>query len=154
MIIAVAELREAESRFTGEEPSSILGVESEPLVRPVGAISYDLAARRLSHNLLVRGSLHLTLECMCSRCAEWFRKPLRVPDFLRSFPLSSERESIDLTGDIREDILLALPINLVCSAECRGLCPVCGVNLNQRQCACRPQPAPAAWSVLEQLNIK
>ena len=155
MIIETGELRLKDRRYTGEEPVSILEIESEPFVRAAGVINYVLNARCLGNDLLVQGSLALTMDFMCARCAEWFRKPLRVPDFVRSFPLSSGNESIDLTEDIREDILLALPINVVCSDECRGLCPMCGVNLNKRQCACHAgEETPAAWSVLERLKIQ
>ncbi len=154
MIIETGELRLKDRNYTGQEPAAILEIESEPFVRAAGAIRYDLNARCLSDDLLVQGSLALTLEFECARCVEWFRKRVRVPDFIRSFPLSSENESIDLTGDIREDILLALPINFVCSPECRGLCPVCGVDLNKQSCACHAVEAPAVWSVLDQLKIK
>lgn len=45
---------------------------------------------------------------------------------------------IDLSVGIREMIILALPIAPVCKADCAGLCPVCGRNLNEGDCSCRP----------------
>jgi len=153
MIIQTGELREQDRRYTGEEPVSILELEHDPMIRDGSPVRYDLHAQRLMDDMLVRGTLAVEFTSPCSRCGEWFRKSLRVSTFFRSYPLAHENESIDLTGDIREDILLALPINLVCSAECRGVCPQCGVNLNKQSCGCHPGKSPAAWSVLDQLKL-
>ncbi len=153
MIIQTGELGEREQRYTGEESVSILDLENDSFVRGEDAIHYDLTAHCLNDEMLVRGKLAVELICLCSRCADWFHNILRVPDFVRSYVLSSENEAIDLTGDMREDILLALPMNSVCSSECRGLCPGCGVNLNKQACACHPGKPPAAWNVLDQLTL-
>jgi uncharacterized protein len=154
MIIETGDLREKDRRYTGAEPFSILEIGHDQFVRGGSSVKYNLRAQRLNDELLVLGTLTVELECQCARCMEWFRKPIRVAGFVRNFTLLSENESIDLTGDIREDILLALPINLVCSAGCRGLCPMCGENLNKRKCACRPRGGSDAWNVLDQLKLK
>ncbi len=154
MLIQTGELRARERRYAGEEPASILELDADPFIRGGGGVRYALTAWRLNDELLVRGSLAVSLECCCARCAEWFRKRLRVPEFTRSYPLTSENEAIDLTADIREDILLALPINLVCSETCRGLCSGCGANLNREACACPPGAVPAVWGVLDQLKLE
>ncbi len=154
MIIPTGELRLRDQAYTGEEPPSILELDGDPMVRAREPVRYALSARRLEGDLLVRGSLEAPLEFLCARCAQWFRKTLRVPDFVRSIPLSSENESIDLTPDIREDILLALPINQVCSDHCRGLCPVCGANRNRTACSCRADEGRSTWSVLDRLKIE
>jgi uncharacterized protein len=43
---------------------------------------------------------------------------------------------IDLEPIVREQVLLALPMNTVCREECQGLCVKCGQNLNEKQCGC------------------
>lgn len=48
-------------------------------------------------------------------------------------------QTIVFDDDVRQMLLLALPMQLVCREECRGLCPRCGANLNNGPCAC-PQP--------------
>lgn len=153
MIIQTGQLRKNDQRFTGEEPVSILELEGDPFIRGERSIRYDLAAQRLVNEMLVRGTLEVELSCLCSRCTEVFRQKVRVLSFVRAYKLASENESIDLTNDIREDILLALPINLVCSSSCRGLCPCCGANLNKESCACAQQQRRAAWNVLDQLRF-
>ncbi len=153
MIIQTAHVRQRARRYKGTVPYAILGLEGEPFFRGASAIHYDLMAQRLQNELLLRGSLMLELDCLCSRCAEWFRRKLRLASFLHAYSITSENQSIDLTADIREDILLALPMNLVCSPECRGRCPGCGVDLNQQPCACRPSQAAPAWNALDRLHL-
>ena len=51
-------------------------------------------------------------------------------------------------------MLLELPMNLLCSEECRGLCPHCGKNLNREKCACRDEEEPdARWGALDNLKL-
>ncbi|MBU4201056.1 MAG: DUF177 domain-containing protein [Verrucomicrobia bacterium] len=153
MIIETGDLQQKDRRYTGEEPASILDIEHDQFVRGWGSITYDLTTQRLNEDLLVQGTLTADMECQCARCAEWSKNSLRVAGFVRSYSLSSANESIDLTDDIREDILLALPMKVVCSDTCRGLCPGCGVNLNKKPCACHPGKSPTAWHVLDQLPL-
>jgi uncharacterized protein len=44
---------------------------------------------------------------------------------------------IDLSIGIREAIILSQPINYLCQDDCLGLCPVCGINLNVKNCTCK-----------------
>ena len=46
---------------------------------------------------------------------------------------------IDLSVGIRETIVLSIPIALLCKANCRGLCPVCGKNKNKEKCDCKTE---------------
>jgi len=47
-----------------------------------------------------------------------------------------EGDAIDLDQLIREQLYLALPMKPLCTETCRGLCPLCGINLNRSACAC------------------
>ena len=38
-----------------------------------------------------------------------------------------------------ERIVLELPLKALCTEDCRGLCPVCGINLNEKQCSCHKE---------------
>lgn len=103
--------------------------------------------------------VHLDLEfdkdLQCDRCLESNRKHLNNSyDFVYSrnpsLPDSDEPEGdvrflphdqniIDVTGDVIQTILLGIPMKNVCSAECKGLCPVCGTNKNKSDCSCSDQ---------------
>lgn len=45
--------------------------------------------------------------------------------------------NIDLSVGIREAIVLSLPITFLCREQCRGLCPVCGIDRNKTKCKCK-----------------
>ena len=61
---------------------------------------------------------------------------------------------IDLDPVVREQVLLALPGYPVCSDACKGLCSVCGANLNERDCGCDRQVPDPRWAGLEKLRSK
>lgn len=128
-----------------------LDLADDDFFRASAPISYDVTARLVSFELFVAGCLAVRLSCRCARCDEWVDAVFRVPDFWRCCKLSRKNEIVDLTDDMREDILLALPINFICSASCAGLCPVCGANLNKRRCSCGEPGGNDAWSPLERL---
>ncbi len=71
-------------------------------------------------------------ELTCVRCLEQYSKP-----YDSRFQLdysAKEREVLDITDDVRQEILLSYPARFLCREDCRGLCPQCGTNLNERSC--------------------
>jgi len=68
-------------------------------------------------------------------------------DFLRG-------EKIDLDEIVREQVYLSLPMQLLCSEDCKGLCPQCGTNLNKGTCKCSREVGHPGFSKLKNLKIK
>jgi uncharacterized protein len=62
-------------------------------------------------------------------------------------------ESVDLTPDIRESMILAFPHYPVCSQRCKGLCGRCGINLNREACDCAA-PNDDRWAQLDMLEVR
>ena len=148
-------------RLEGEEDSSILELESLPGV-PVfsrGPIRYDLNASMVGRDLLVTGSAFVEFETECVTCLA--RMKVRIGDPAICIHMEKvPEEEVDLTPEIREDILLAVPARFKCSEECRGLCPGCGANLNREKCRCGAKrkkrealPENDAWSALDGLKF-
>ena len=59
------------------------------------------------------------------------------------------RVGLFLADVLKEQVLLALPLKVICQSDCRGLCPSCGANLNHEECRCEthksdPRLAPLA----------
>jgi uncharacterized protein len=118
----------------------------------------------------VTGRAATRLELDCSRCVEAFQVPVDATFELRYVPHvqnsgDGEREiaeddlttafyregSLDVVELLREQFQLALPMKPLCSDACRGLCPVCGANLNRTECGHELQwedPRLAALKVL------
>jgi uncharacterized protein len=59
---------------------------------------------------------------------------------------------IDVDPVVREQVLLALPSYPVCRESCKGLCSVCGANLNERDCGCDRHVPDPRWAGLEKLR--
>ncbi len=70
----------------------------------------------------------------CARCVAKFQVPLKGRyEFVYS---AKEQATVDLLEDIRQEIMLSYPVKTLCKPDCKGLCPVCGKDLNQGQCGC------------------
>lgn len=153
MKILVARIPEEGAAFEGSDPGAILQVENDPLVRKAGDVRYELYVQRVSEELVVRGTLAAELELRCARCSEFFSTTVAVSDFLRAYPAPKGIDSVDITEDLREEILLHVQGFSVCSEDCKGICPQCGVDLNKGSCTCRIEEGPTPWSALDNLSL-
>ena len=96
----------------------------------------------------------------CARCAKPLLKHARVPvnHTLLSHAESEDNDDfivldgmhLELDELVSEDIYLALPTKFLCNDDCKGLCPVCGTDLNFEQCSCS-EPADPRWDALKDL---
>jgi len=68
--------------------------------------------------------------------------------------LHPETDKIDLTEDVRDYVLLAVPMKKLCSENCKGLCPKCGLNLNDGPCQCKEEKIDPRWEPLLKLKLK
>ncbi len=152
MIVDIPKLRADGEWFEGEEPAAILGLEGESSVRAAQPLHYRFFIQPVSDRLVVRGTVSVSLEFQCGRCAEFFSTTVEESSFLQAYEISGATETVDVTPDIREEILLRLPHFPVCSPDCRGLCPRCGTNLNRGSCACRP-PGDLRWNALDGVRL-
>jgi uncharacterized protein len=119
------------------------------------------------------GRLQATLELACSRCLEPFRRPVDATFDLRYQPHDRnvgegereieeddlttafyENETIDLGELMREQFYLALPMKPLCADDCRGLCPLCGTNLNRGACSCTGDWEDPRLAALKELRTK
>ena len=61
-------------------------------------------------------------------------------------------EGLELADIVREQVLLSLPLQRLCSPGCKGLCPTCGQNRNVMNCQCRPAQTDERWAALKQIS--
>lgn len=80
--------------------------------------------------------LSATAEFVCSRCLKEFNQKIEK-DFDVQYPLDKSQQSIDITKDIREEVILGYPVKFLCKDDCRGLCTKCGQDLNSGNCNCK-----------------
>ncbi|MFC1484917.1 DUF177 domain-containing protein [bacterium] len=86
--------------------------------------------------VLAKGILKGILNKKCSRCLEIFEYKIDVP-FEREYCISHTQEVLDISQDIKEEFLLALPLIFLCNLDCKGLCQICGKNMNKFKCKCK-----------------
>ncbi|MFA7677302.1 MAG: DUF177 domain-containing protein, partial [Candidatus Omnitrophota bacterium] len=99
----------------------------------VGDIHIDSACEKISESLTVNADISVSCKAVCSRCLREVEQKKHY-DFHKSYNLSEIGKELDLDNDIREEILLNFPMKILCSENCKGLCPGCGVNLNEGEC--------------------
>lgn len=116
---------------------------------------------RTPQGLLVTGQFAARTPLDCARCLKTFDQALNW-EFteLYAFTEKSVSESgllvpedakIDLEPVIRDYALLEIPISPICRPDCRGLCPVCGQDLNLADCGHRPEQDDSPFSALKNL---
>ena len=153
MKIWIKRIPEEGSNFEGDEPGDILDLKNDPFCKVEGDVHYDLYAQHVSEELVVRGTLSVELGLKCTRCTEFFSTTVVDSDFLRAYSASEDKDSVDITEDLREDLLLHVPGFPVCSEECKGLCAQCGADLNKGSCGCDAGDRPNPWSALDNLDL-
>lgn len=155
LVVNTARLPPDGDWFEGELAPAALDVEEDELLHIGGPLRYRVQVVPAGDEILVRGVVSQAFRCVCSRCADPFTLEVREPDLTASFPHAECGDFLDLTPELREAILLALPSYPICKEECLGLCVACGANLNKdpKACTCTPETRKEQWAVLDQLGL-
>ena len=147
-------------RLEGELPVAELDLDSrDELVRANSPVEHDLEVQRIEDELLVRGRVHLVLDCECARCLKPFKHEIDLDDFTLLLPLtgeesvSIENDCVDLTPWLREDTLLAFPQHPLCDPQCGGL-EKGHVAKSKPNSAGRRESSATAWADLDKLKLK
>lgn len=116
---------------------------------------------RTPQGLLVQADFEATTQLECVRCLNDYQHQLHwTMTELYAFNQKSVTESelilpedahIDLETLVREYCLLEVPISPVCKPDCKGLCTVCGNDLNEKDCGHRPEVGESPFSTLKEL---
>ncbi len=132
----------------------------DPMLKVDSDITYHLEAVMVTGNVTVTGSLKCRISGECGRCLAPVTREIATRNLALFYDELGTAEELDVTEDVRSELLLELPMNLLCSPDCKGLCPSCGADLNKTDCGCDPDAAsdtPAAgspWNALDDLKLK
>ena len=115
-------------------------------LRLLGPVQMEGTMSNVGDVLLLRAELEASVECVCGRCLKVFSTATSADVLEKYYPRASanpeedafvyDSDVIDITEPLRESLLLAEPIQALCKQDCRGLCPVCGADLNDGDCGC------------------
>lgn len=154
-------LEKQDIELTGSEPPEMLDMANDPMFTADSPVKYDLKVVKVSEGALVTGKVSTRLSGVCGRCLEPTETVLEAGD-IELFVELGDEEVVDITEDIRAELLINLPVNLLCSDECKGLCSICGINLNKNTCDCEPEDfddsdaennEPSPWDALDGLKL-
>jgi len=101
-----------------------------------GPLLIEAALENAGDEILARVTVSGCYRLRCVRCLDVFETDT-VDRFDLAFDIDSETGFIDLTESLRDELIIAAPLNPCCRTDCRGLCLGCGINLNTEQCQCQ-----------------
>jgi len=136
--------------------------------RQAAPLKVDAVAELAGSEIHIRGRVGTSLEACCDRCLvsvaipvgrdfDLFYRPLSTIARTEEVELPEDEldvgffsgNGIELSDVVTEQVILAMPMKVVCRTDCRGLCPVCGTNLNLEKCSCLPTPENSPFSFLK-----
>ncbi|MFK8025709.1 MAG: DUF177 domain-containing protein [Ilumatobacter sp.] len=125
-----------------------------------GDIGVEVALETMNDGIVVRGEVHAPWARPCRRCLrdltgvavaavdELYQVEIIDED---AFPI--EDNQLDLAPMARQAALLELDDERVCTDDCAGLCPTCGIDLNTGTCDCDNEVKDARWAALDGLVL-
>ena len=174
MFLSVKEMELRKIRFDETfEPGQIeFASENLEQVSPLHAVGEAELLKNTGGEIRVQGRYTVDFTAACDRCLVNTRYPLEAGFDLFYRPMTTiareeeieidegeaeigfyEGGGLELEDILREQILLALPMQRVCSEGCKGICAVCGKNRNQSDCDCSPHGVDDRWAALRDLEI-
>jgi len=140
-----------------------------------GPIRFFLRLQRSGQIVEVDGRFEASLLMQCGHCLQPFQRALAESFSLTFTPCEGGEEGLEeevelealeldmvpyhdevleLRNPLQEQLVMAIPISPLCSETCKGLCPECGADLNQKQCGCTKKPFNSKFSVLAGIKLK
>ena len=164
-------IRDGYCRVDRSFSPSAFGVADEFLVTDSVHLVLDVHKDGGSYRLT--GRIRSVLKIPCCRCLEGYHQPVNIECDLLYVPFNQDSGTgesevkaedlltsfytdkvLDLSQLMEEQFHLSVPMKPLCGESCKGLCRKCGVNLNQRFCACDRTWQDPRWSALEGLLKK
>ncbi len=137
-----------------------------------GAVEVALEALNTAQALLVRGNFRGKVHLACARCLEMVvvevrgeideqfslrgitAPELELIDQVEPREAAIAEQILNVSELVRQQLLVSLPLRVLCRPDCRGICPQCGRNLNQEECQCAQTEGSPAWETLRLLLEK
>jgi uncharacterized metal-binding protein YceD (DUF177 family) len=166
LCLVLDELDEGQTGLTWEVTAAALALEDADYVFPA-TVRVALSVGRAAEMFTLVGTASTRVHGECCRCLAAAEAALEAPlrlllqrkvatgDELAAVAEEDEVELVppgtrqfDLTEMVRQALVLELPVRLYCRADCRGLCPRCGQDLNQGECRCAHVAGDPRWGKL------
>ena len=169
MEIELSTVEEGVNRYTFRTTPEELELEEEGAVYRRN-VDVRVKITRTGSTLTLDGSAGTRVERSCARCLRTFEEDVGT-EFFEAIRIEGEMAQVlddQYDGDpgflspapgtitidplVRESVLVLSPIKPVCRPECKGLCPVCGADRNEKDCDCQGPGGHSAWKTLRDLT--
>ena len=145
--INVAEIKKrlvGEKTLAYELSPAELEITPEELVID-GTVNLEGTMSNAGDVLLLQAVMTAKVQRTCGRCLKDF-----TAEHIENDAFVYDSDVIDITEPLREGLLLAEPMQALCKPDCRGLCPVCGADLNDGDCGCDRSTVDPRLAALKQ----
>jgi uncharacterized protein len=171
MIIQLTKLHEGSNVVPYEhtaatlEMETLAGYDGVLFEQPIQILA-DI--QKVNHQYFINVNVQTTAQMNCDRLLEMFEQPIndhfRLIYAVETYPtdtnentgefrtLDTDANEIDISADIREALLLMIPMKSLCTEQCHGLCSQCGANLNKEGCTCSQEKIDPRWEALSKLK--
>jgi uncharacterized protein len=178
MKINVERIQDKPFSLQAEEPVDVFPVlsrmQSEGECLFNGPVRSDITTVREYGQIRVTGRVSANITLVCARCLAnystdidsrftiYFSKGLPQEAFEEDETELGEQDlisaiysgdEIDLAHEIEEQVAMEVPLKPLCNDECKGLCPLCGTDLNQASCSCPSGQTNLKFSVLKDFKV-
>ena len=99
-------------------------------------LSVEAALTRVDDMVLADVVVDVSYGYQCARCLEDFERP-KTREFHFNYEIETQTDVVDVGEDIRQELILAVALRVLCKKDCKGICLGCGVNLNSEKCRCK-----------------
>lgn len=162
--IPIASVKQGDSHFEFRVPSFLEAKEGASFPDP---IFVEADVQPIGEDFLTDLVVESEGSFVCDRCGKTFGRKIKgkvqtLFCYEKSFKTEegdevkllqpSDRE-LDISRDVVDALLLSIPVKILCSENCLGLCPNCGTDLNIETCSCPRENDDSPWDVLKNINF-
>ncbi len=164
MIIQISNLSDGDYHYTFDKKVETIGL-SEPFF---GNIFVESQLQKSQRQIILNSKLKANVNFECDRCGVEYEQELtnefkivylfsseiNDEDQIDIKYISFETDIINITPDVKDYALVAIPMKKLCKEDCKGLCIKCGKSLNEGNCNCTTNEIDQRWLPLKKLRNK
>ena len=159
--INISKLSEGEHRYSLRTDPPDIGLDD----RFDRNVEVEASVEKANRQMVVRIEASAGGRFFCDRCLEEFQRDFtsqhtivfvqggEPPEDLQQNQeiqyLPPDVNIVDLGEDVRQYLVLSIPLKMLCKEECAGLCPICGNNRNTTPCSCTVEETDPRWAMLK-----
>ena len=162
MIIKISNLSDGSYNYKFEGEVAEIGL-SEPYT---GKYKTKIELSKFQDQIILNSETKIKAGMVCDRCGEEYDQVIKSEhkmvyllrgneeenESIDVVYLNADADKINIKNDVRDYVLLAIPMKKLCTDECKGLCYKCGKNLNEGACDCNESEIDEKWKPLLKLK--